>query len=82
MQSGQLSSCDSGLSPGDIVRPSTLGGRTPTSQHSGGDIATVITQTYRIKANAVLTELLLLTFGEQRSLSALSEVWAPENLKK
>lgn len=64
MQSGQLSSCDSGLSPGDIVCPSTLGGHTPTSQHFSGDITTVITQTYRIKARAVL-----LTKCQQRQLS-------------
>ncbi len=74
MQSGQLSSCDSGLSPGDIARPSALSGHTPTSQHSGGDIATVITQTYRIKARTVLLTKCQQHQLCQQSLSALQEI--------
>lgn len=72
MQSGQLSSCESGLSRGDISRPSALGGRTPTSQHSGADIASVITQPYRIKA--VQRPECQQQQLHQPSLSALQEV--------
>lgn len=73
MQSGQLSSCDPGLSPADIAHPSTLSGHTPTSQHSGGDIATVIIKTYRIKVRTVLLTKCQQQQLCQQSLSALQE---------